>query len=29
MLVHSLLVESVDLRRLGGSGGGNDVFSDR
>jgi hypothetical protein len=29
MLVHSLLVESVDLRRLGGSAGGNDVLSDR
>src|SRR5216683_6649426 len=29
MLVHSLLVESVDLRRLGGSAGGNDFLSDR
>jgi hypothetical protein len=29
MLVHSLLVESVDPRRLGGSAGGNDVLSDR
>src|SRR5215472_1323927 len=29
MPVHSLLVESVDLRRLGGSAGGNDVLSDR
>src|SRR5215510_1413397 len=29
MLVHCLLVESVDLRRLGGSAGGNDVLSDR
>src|SRR5262245_63904817 len=29
MLVHSLLVESVDLRRLGRSAGGNDVLSDR
>src|SRR5258708_2940881 len=29
MLIHSLLVESVDLRRLGGSAGGNDVLSDR
>jgi hypothetical protein len=29
MLVHSLLVESVDLRRLGGSAGGYDVLSDR
>src|SRR5688572_23050233 len=28
MLVHSLLVESVDLRRLGGSAGGNDVLGD-
>src|SRR5579863_7026671 len=29
MLVHSLLVESIDLRRLGGAAGGNDVLSDR
>src|SRR5712692_7955413 len=29
MLVHSLLVESVDLRRFGGSAGGNDVLGDR
>src|SRR5216684_8986316 len=29
MLVYSLLVESVGLRRLGGSAGGNDVLSDR
>ena len=29
MRVHSLLVESVDLRRLGGSAGGNDVLRDR
>src|SRR6266511_3036824 len=29
MLVHGLLVESVDLRRLGGSAGGNDVLGDR
>src|ERR687897_1134331 len=29
MLIHSLLVESVDLRRLGGSAGGNDLLSDR
>ena len=29
MLVHSLLVERVDLRRLGGSAGGNDVLGDR
>src|ERR1700716_15662 len=29
MLAHRLLVESVDLRRLGGSAGGNDVLSDR
>jgi hypothetical protein len=28
MLVHGLLVESVDLRRLGGSTGGNDVLGD-
>src|ERR687897_3916487 len=28
MLVHSLLIESVDLRRLGGSTGGNDVLGD-
>src|SRR4051794_18770524 len=29
MLVHSLLVESVDLRRVGGPAGGNDVLGDR
>src|SRR5215510_716154 len=29
MLVHGLLVESVDLRHLGGSAGGNDVLGDR
>ena len=29
MLVHGLLVERVDLRRLGGSAGGNDVLRDR
>src|SRR5258708_16381754 len=29
MLAHSLLVESVALRRHGGSAGGNDVLSDR
>src|SRR6267143_7166492 len=29
MLVHSLLIESVDRRRLGGSASGNDVPSDR
>src|SRR6266487_4267916 len=29
MLVHGLLVESVDLRRLGGSAGGNDLLGDR
>src|SRR5215469_15807958 len=29
MLVHSLLVESVDLRPLGGSSSGNDFLSDR
>jgi hypothetical protein len=29
MLVHSLLVERVDLRRLGGSAGGNDILGDR
>jgi hypothetical protein len=29
MLVRGLLVESVDLRRLGGSAGGNDVLGDR
>src|SRR5260221_9109797 len=29
MLVHGLLVESVDLRRLGGSAAGNDVLRDR
>ena len=28
MLVHGLLVERVDLRRLGGSAGGNDVLGD-
>src|ERR671919_1114848 len=28
MLVHGLLVESVDLRRLGGSTDGNDVLGD-
>ena len=28
MLIDSLLVESVDLRRLGGSAGGNDVLGD-
>src|SRR5260370_1898475 len=28
MLAHGLLVESVDLRRLGGSAGGNDFFGD-
>ena len=28
MLDHSLLVESVDRRRLGGSAGGNDVLGD-
>src|SRR6266508_5163319 len=28
MLVHGLLVESVDLRRLGGSAGGNNVLGD-
>jgi hypothetical protein len=28
MLVHGLSVESVDLRRLGGSAGGNDVLGD-
>src|SRR5829696_2163008 len=28
MLVDSHLVESVDLRRLGGSAGGNDVLGD-
>jgi hypothetical protein len=28
MLVHGLLVESVDLRRLGGSAGGSDFLSD-
>src|SRR5918995_7197442 len=28
MLVHSLLVESVDLCRLGGSAGGHDVLGD-
>jgi hypothetical protein len=28
MLVHGLLVESVDLRRLGGSAGGSDVLGD-
>jgi hypothetical protein len=29
VLVHSLLVERVDLRRLGGSAGGSDVLGDR
>src|SRR5438477_2973780 len=29
MLVHRLLVESVDLRCLGGSASGNDVLGDR
>jgi hypothetical protein len=29
MLVHRLLLESVDFRRLRGSAGGSDVFSDR
>jgi hypothetical protein len=28
MLVHSLLVDSVDLRRLGGCAGGNDFLGD-
>src|SRR5882757_2618428 len=28
MLVHSLLIESVYLRHLGGSAGGNDFFGD-
>jgi hypothetical protein len=28
MLVHGLLVERVDLRRLGGSPGGNDVLGE-
>src|SRR5918996_5209711 len=28
MPAHGLLVESVDLRRLGGSAGGNDVLGD-
>jgi hypothetical protein len=28
MLVHGLLVESVDLCRLGGSAGGNDFLGD-
>src|SRR6266566_10013927 len=28
MLVHGLLVESIDLRRLGGSAGGNNVLGD-
>ena len=28
MLVHGLLVESVDLRGFGGSAGGNDVLGD-
>src|SRR5260370_39398187 len=28
MLAHGLLVESVDLRPLGGSAGGNDFFGD-
>ena len=29
MPVHGLLVERVDLRRLGGSAGGDDVLGDR
>src|SRR5438874_2012291 len=29
MLVYGLLVEGVDLRRLGGSAGGDDVLGDR
>jgi hypothetical protein len=29
VLVHGLLVERVDLRRLGGSAGGNDLLGDR
>src|SRR5687767_15591392 len=29
MLVHRLLVESVDLRGLGGSSGGNDLLGER
>src|SRR5262245_50150566 len=29
MLVHGLLVERVDLRRLGGSASGNDFLGDR
>jgi hypothetical protein len=29
VLVHGLLVESVDRRRFGGSAGGNDVLDDR
>jgi hypothetical protein len=29
VLVHGLLVERVDLRRLGGSAGGNDFLGDR
>ena len=28
MLVHGLFVEGVDLRRLGGSAGGDDVLGD-
>jgi hypothetical protein len=28
MLVHSLLIESVYLRRVGGSAGGNDFIGD-
>jgi hypothetical protein len=29
MLLHGLLVDSVDLRRLGGSAGGNDLLRER
>ena len=29
MLVHGLFIESVDLRRVGGSASGNDVLGDR
>jgi hypothetical protein len=29
MLVHSLLVERVERRRLGGAAGGNDLLGDR
>lgn len=28
MLVHSLLIETVDLRLFGGAAAGNDFFSD-